>query len=393
MACLIGLSRRRVRLERGYALLAITTSAMALWLACDVLINWHGLHIATIAAHNYLLFVPLGFLVPRLLRGLDADQEKSLIRWVFVVGVVVGLSALASTVRQSGVLFQPIDADVTGIHTFLQTNVELRAGLLGTAERLARLSLLTFVVAASVLLSHRVAGRRFRRLGWACLILSTVAIIVSARRLPLALALIGGAAMVLLARRALPTRFRLAVLIVGVSALVSFYTIQETQFGRFLEQGQREAPTRIEDALTISDSGVAGRGAGTASSGLNEQEAREWTAPAKDSGLDRLTVELGYGGLVLGLAWGLSIMVVCWRAARSGDPLRRAAGIYAGLLLLWYLKAFQTFGDPASLAMFWISVGVALSRPPILEAPDSAVLEHRRPQSLPIMPASRKGEL
>lgn len=362
-------NRSSTRHVRGYAILCFTTAAMVVFVLANMLATWRHLDIFLVGFHNYIFFAPLAFAVRRTVGEIRVKGEDFTTTFMLILGIVLGLGGVLSLFTDVSLL-APISED-TAIHTFGATEVvALRSGTFATSERLARTLLPLFFIAVAALYwspKHRLAV--------AATVVTALGLLVTGRRFAIVLAGSGIVAIIIAAKRHSGRRFRrrTSLLLLSIVALAALGG--STMMARFLLSGSQELSRRSTHAFgDVAGAVLVGQGAGTSSPGREHFgiDASGLNVALNDSGLSRLVIEVGWAGMLLATVWGASITWVCVlayrRSARYKSPIGVAAALYSLCLLIWYLKAHQTFGDPFSLACFWLAVGYSLRPSPSLQA-------------------------
>ena len=346
------------------ASVVITTMVMAIWVGATIVAVRTPMNYVRVALLTYGFFTPLAFLVPRLLKRVRRDQETAMARRLCQVGTLAAVTAVASLLI--GIrLFRPLIDDVA-FHSFGWGAVPLISGIFVTAERLARFALLSFVVGLVGLYMGR-----YRRAAAVTSAASMLALVLSARRYPIVLAVlatIGLAVFGYRRLRAVPRILAGAILAIGIFAVLT----SSSQLGQFLAHGSTELGVRADTAAQLSWHEPVGQGAGTSSVGIfydlrPASKDAEGLYKNGEGIIDRLAIELGLIGLVIGLAWGAALAVVAVRGVilglRHDLPLRVTVGIFVLLQLLWAIKVHSTFGEPYSLCLFWLAIGFLQTAP------------------------------
>lgn len=358
LVVLLTLSRSGGPLHPG----SLVTTALAIGLAClaiaTIVTPWPGLGVATAGVHSYVLYVPLAWLLPRVLGRMSASQFENVTSTLLVVGAAIAATSLGSLWTALRV-FQPIIESV-GTHSFALQDVDLIPGAFATGERLARVCLFPFLLSASAAMLR---GRQAGWPSWCCLIMSAIAIFLSGRRFAIILGVLGVGMLVFCIRRRIRFGRRVPVGLLLVACMAVFLTSDMERFS-FFRSGTEDLPNRVDLAFDLGKVSITGVGAGamTVGNGLTKEER----TVAAEGQLARLNLELGLVGLTFGTAWMSSLALFSLArlrsAGRNGSPLEIACAAYVFLLLLWSLKAGVTFGEPYSLSMFWLAVGVCCWR-------------------------------
>lgn len=334
-------------------LLLVGLAPLGAWVILSIIFDWRNLTFLAVAVHTYFFFPGLAWAIPRILRSVDASLDRSLSTAGIVVGGLVSLTALGS-VLEAGRVFEPI-VDQVGIHSFGYQAVDLEPGIFATGERLARLCLLPLFLATAMMFSR---SKSFL-LPMACALASLMAVVLSGKRFGILLAALGVFGLALFARSRLVARWGF----IGLTTIAGTILITSgSLFADFVRSGLGESQFRTDVALTISEVSLYGQGAGTYSQG----RPYEVSALRPEGNLDRLATELGIPGLLLGLFLGAICFWIALKGVRRGfqshSTLLVGASAYVIALLLWSLKQHPTFGDPSSLAGFWICMGLLLTR-------------------------------
>lgn len=347
--------------------LFVTTISFYAWFIVACLFTWPGSAYIVAIVNSYLFFQPLALLIPRVVPPIsDLRVVAPRVAWV---SLIVGATGVASAMHVGGIL-APIAADAAS-HSFGNGSVSLASGIFATGERLARTLVFPLLFCVTIYLQR---GRR-NWLYLASIAMSTAAIIVSGRRFAILL-MTGMVALLLLAIPNRSKRTSRLTLISAVGAVSGYLAVEHQKLLAFFISGFSLIQSRAAYAADISISSALGQGPGTTSQGAPAVAALHFIQA--EGGLNRLALELGTVGLVLGILWGLGLLALAWRAVRRGvrrgDPVAVAAGLTIISYLAWALKAHVTFGDPYSLLIFWLCVGYARS---VAQSPHDTVATPR----------------
>lgn len=375
VVCLLAcLSSRAGRQRSINPLFAYCTVALGVWAVTNLFLVETSSKYQLAAIHSYMLFAPLGFLLPRIFKHVSREAEERLCRIIMIAGIAIAMTGFAS-VLEFGTVFAPINMEVAD-HSYGYGRIFLASGIFATGERLARILLLPFLVALGSLW----IGTGKQRLATSALTICGLGILCTGRRYPIGLALLAVIGVLLFGGRRRSRIVRLAGIVACIIVLGVAFT-GPTQYGGFISQGAQEVPDRAQFALTLSEVTLLGQGAGTSSQGV--KDGSEYLQV--EGGLDRWGVELGSLGIVFGVLWAVAVIASAWHAlSGSGrrSPLRVAASLFVMLQLLWYMKVHSTFGDPFSLLQFWACIGVIQTRAPSVWRPDHSGHTARRVASL-----------
>lgn len=357
---------RRTKRVSGYGALTASLVIFFVWVGLSVWFDWRSLTFMFVAINSYVFFAFLTWAVPRLLGETDSRVEAKLKRWLLWFGIAIGLSAIGS-LASLGRIFEPIN-EANGLHSFGYGEIDLFSGIFATGERLARLSLLTFLIA----LADIFLGTRMKGLSVAALLISSAAMLTSGRRFALLLAVLSLLALVAFGGKRVKLVPRVMAL-GGMSVVAVAIASTGTYFSDFIYHGVHEVQFRTETAFRLSHTSLYGQGAGTYSQGVPYKVS----SLLPEGNIDRIVVEMGWGGLTVGLILAVAVCFVAFNGIRMGirhrSSLRMAAGIYPILLIIWSIKTHVTFGEPFSLLPYWMCIGYSLTPfMPLVSKPDRA---------------------
>ncbi|MBZ9572239.1 hypothetical protein KJA15_02840 [Patescibacteria group bacterium] len=344
--------------------------------------NLPNMWFAAIGFRSYLWYLPILFL------GYYMFSEKeSLIKFCRILVYTSILLALIAVFQYiffydlPSSFVQPLEA-AHEIHYFKAGKIKLVPSIFGTAERYARFSLFLFLLGLGLLFYSETSLKQ-RFLLFTSTILALLGIFVSGRRAPMYLSIIGILFWIFIYYRYQLLKlfkFRLSsslmvvfliLVIAGSMVYLGFKDISEYFWNSISSIKDRISLAKTEIAFAAEFSGFFGLGLGVRSQGLHYipggQEWYEKEIASKrlgiESGLGKVLYELGFIGLLLFIFF-YDQLFFSW--LRRLKRLRKTAlyslglsiCLFSILMLLWFFKGHQIFGDATTLIFFWFFMGI-----------------------------------
>ena len=344
--------------------------------------NLPNLLFAAVGLRSYFFYLPMIFLGYYMFRN-----KESLIKFcrIFVYASILLVSlAIFQYIyfyEISSPLIQPLEA-AHEVHSFEEGNIKLVSSVFGTGERYARFGLLLALLGLGLLFypKNSLKQRFFIAIS---IVAAALGIVISGRRMPIYLLIIGVLVWLFLNYRKsllrilqfkLEKSLMIFLLILGTIGFLVFFSL-----GDVAEFFITTIPHLIRDRVSAYSndflnaakaSGLFGFGTGALSHGLSYiPEGAEWLQKwmkqigGVETGPGKIWFELGLIGFLIFIFFYAQMFINWLRQIIKLNKtdlygLGLSIFLFLTLMLFWFAKGHQIFGDPTTLVCLWFFMGI-----------------------------------